>query len=129
MIRITQIAVTLLMSATASTALACKLPPLVAIPEKDDVGDQGPRIRVETAAYFDAMKVFTACVQAELTAAGGDSAPTLSKAVLVQRNNTAVAEVEAVLKAFNASLGAAEGAAGATPAPQGGNDGGRRRDR
>jgi hypothetical protein len=128
MMRVTQIAGALLMSAAASAAFACELPPLVAIPDKDDVGDQAPRIRVETAAYFDAMKVYTACVQAELTAAGGDSAPTLSKAVLVQRNNTAVAEVEAVLKAFNASIGGMEGPP-AGPAPQGGNDGGRRRDR
>ena len=86
--RITKIAAAaLLMSGTASVALACDLPPLVAIPAKDAVGDKARRSKTETDQYFEAMKVYTACVQAELTAAGGDSAQTIMKAVLVQRNN------------------------------------------
>jgi hypothetical protein len=128
----TKIAGALLMSATASAGLACELPPLVAIPDKDDVGDKAQQIQQEATTYFAAMKAYTACVQAEITAAGGDSAPALTKAVLVQRNNMAVAEAEGVLKAFNASVGTAPGAAGASPggpAPEGGKDGGRRRDR
>ncbi len=70
--RITKIAAALLMSGTAGVGLACTLPPLVAIPAKDAVGDKGPQIQQETSQYFEAMKAFTACVQAELTAAGGD---------------------------------------------------------
>jgi hypothetical protein len=60
------------------------------------------------------MKVYSACVQADITAAGGDSAKPIVKAVLVSRNNAAVAVVEAVMKAFNASVG---GAAPAGDAP------------
>jgi hypothetical protein len=133
MMRFTKIAgAVLLLSGAASGALACNLPPLVAIPEKDAVGDKGPQIQQEVAAYFEAMKAYTACVQTELTAAGGDSAQTIVKAVLVQRNNSAVAETQGVLKAFNESVSAAPapGAAPAAPAPAPeGNGGGRRRDR
>ena len=93
------------LGALASTALACEMPPLVAIPPKDKVGDQAPAIRDATKIYFEAMKAYTDCVQAELTAAGGNSAPTLMKAVLVARNNAAVAEADAVKKLFEANVG------------------------
>lgn len=130
--RITKIAAALLMSGTAGVGLACTLPPLVAIPAKNAVGDKGPQIQQETSQYFEAMKVFTACVQAELTAAGGDAAQSVAKAVLVQRNNSAVAEVQAVLKAYNDSFGSAAAVPGAPagPAPQGADsESGRRRNR
>jgi len=58
--RITKIAAALLMSGTAGVGLACTLPPLVAIPAKNAVGDKGPQIQQETSQYFEAMKVFTA---------------------------------------------------------------------
>ena len=51
------------------------------------------------------MKAYTDCVQAELTAAGGNSAPTVTKTVLIARNNAAVAEADAVKKLFEANLG------------------------
>lgn len=122
MSRLTKIAAAVVvLSGTASAALACELPPLVAIPAKDAVGDKGPQIQAETSKYFEAMKVYTACVQTELTTAGGDSAQSVVKAVLVQRNNSAVAEVQAVLKAFNDSVGGT--------APAGAPEAGRRRDR
>jgi chitinase len=95
------------LGALASTALACEMPPLVAIPPKDKVGDQGPALRDATKAYFDAMKAYADCVQAELTAAGGNSAPTLTKTVLIARNNAAVAEADAVKKLFDANIGGA----------------------
>ena len=95
----------LCLGALASTALACEMPPLVAIPPKDKVGDQAAAIRDATKTYFDAMKSYTECVQDELKAAGGDAAPTLTKAVLVARNNAAVAEADAVKKLFEASVG------------------------
>jgi hypothetical protein len=117
MMKITKIAgAVLLMSGTAGVALACDMPPLVAIPPKDAVGDKGPQIQQETTKYFEGMKVYTACVQAELTAAGGDSAPTIMKAVLVQRNNYAVAETQAVLKAYDESVGVAAILTPAAPA-------------
>jgi hypothetical protein len=99
----------LCLGALASTALACELPPLVAIPAKDKVGDQGAIIRDATKTYFDAMKVYTDCVQAELKAAGGDSAPKLTKTVLVARNNAAVAEADAVKKLFETNVGGLAG--------------------
>lgn len=97
------------LGALASTTLACELPPLVAIPPKDKVGDQATAIRDATKTYFDAMKSYTDCVQAELTAAGGNSAPTLMKTVLIARNNAAVAEAEAVKKLFEANIGGLAG--------------------
>lgn len=129
MMTITKVAgAVLLMGGTASVALACDMPPLVAIPAKDAAGDKGAQVQAEMMKYFDGMKAYTACVQAELTAAGGDSAQTIVKAVLVQRNNYAVAEGQAVLKAFNETFGAAAaGGAPEAPAPQDG--GGRRRER
>jgi hypothetical protein len=132
MMRVTKVAVAALtMSGAASMALACDMPPLVAIPEKEAVGDKGPQIQAEFQKYYDGMKAYSACVQAELKAAGQDTAPTLMKAVLVQRNNSAAAEVEAVLKALNAAVPNAGAAAGAAPtaAPPAKGDGGRRRDR
>jgi hypothetical protein len=91
--------------AISSTSFACALPPLVAIPAKDKVGDQGPAIREATSQYFEAMKGYTDCVQAALTAAGGDAAPSLMKALLVARNNSAVGEAQAVKKLFEANVG------------------------
>ena len=99
----------LCLGALASTALACEMPPLVAIPAKDKVGDQGAVIRDATSVYFNAMKDFTDCVQAELKAAGGDNAPKLTKQVLIARNNAAVAEADAVKKLFEANVGGLAG--------------------
>lgn len=113
-------------SGAANVAFACDLPPLVVIPAKADVGDKAPQLQTEVQKYYDAMRTYSQCVQAELTAAGGDSAPTLVKAVLVQRNNAAVAEVQTVVKVFQESVGAAPGA---TPPAAGNEGGGRRRDR
>ena len=106
----------LCLGALASTALACEMPPLVAIPPKDKVGDQAAAIRDATKVYFDAMKAYTDCVQAELKAAGGDAAPTLMKTVLIARNNAAVAEADAVKKLFEANVGGLAG--GVVPASQ-----------
>ena len=85
-------------------ALACDLPPLVVIPSATDSAGNEEGIRAATAAYFQSMQVYTKCVQDELAAAGGDSAPALTKAVLVARNNLAVAEAQAVLKVFTANV-------------------------
>jgi hypothetical protein len=93
-----------LLCAISSASFACTLPPLVAIPAKDKVGDQGPAIREATSAYFDGMKAYTECVQAALRAAGGDAAPPLTKTLLIARNNAAVAEAEAVKKLYEANV-------------------------
>jgi hypothetical protein len=96
----------------------------MAVPPKDQVGDQAEKLREEWNAYYQAMLAYTSCVQAELDAAGGTNAPTVMKAVLVQRNNSAVAEVTAVKKLLDAALGptvvpASEFSGAGTPPPPG----------
>jgi hypothetical protein len=84
----------------SSAAAACDLPPLAAVPAPSGLSEeQRQAVKQDVSAYFEAMKVYTACVQAEIAAAGDDDAPTYT-AVLVNRNKAAVAEAYAVLKAF-----------------------------
>jgi hypothetical protein len=99
------------LGAIAPLALGCDLPPLVAIPAKDKVGDRAAAVRAETGVYFQGMQSYVGCIQAELAAAGGEAAPDTIKAVLVARNNNAVAEAAAVKKLFEANIGSA----GASP--------------
>lgn len=106
-----------ILSGLAGSALACDLPKLAVIPPKDQVAGKEVEIRAAANAYFTAMQTYTACIQAELTAAGGDAAPDVVKRVLVARNNTAVAEAEFMMKLFTESVGAADPAAAAPPAP------------
>jgi hypothetical protein len=105
-----------LFSAAASTAYACDLPKLVAIPPKDQVAGKEAAIRAAASTYFMQMQAYTACVQAELQAAGGDAAPDFVKRVLVSRNNTAVAEAEFMMKLLTENVGGGA-AAGGAPAP------------
>jgi hypothetical protein len=88
----------LLMSANAA-AWACDLPALVAIPA-ERIGDESAQLVVAVQRYVDGIKGYAACIQAELTAAGGDAAPASLRNQLIVRNNTAVAEAEAVLASF-----------------------------
>jgi len=92
----------------AGSAVACELPKLVIIPPKDEVVGKETEIRTAAAAYFTGMQAYTACVQAELVGAGGDSAPPIIKAVLIGRNNAAVAEAEFVMKLFTQNVGGVE---------------------
>ena len=114
--RITTIVSAGLFCAAAGSALACDLPKLAVIPPKAQiVGNDGP-VRVAANAYFTAMQAYAACIQQELVAAGGDSAPDLVKRILVSRNNTAVAEAEFMMKLFETNVGPADPAAAAPPA-------------
>jgi len=89
-----------ILAGLSSSALACDLPRLAAVPDPSGLSEQQRRaVQQEVAAYFEAMKAYTACLQTDIVAAGGDDAPKY-RAVLVNRNNAAVAEAEAVLKAF-----------------------------
>ena len=64
------------------------------------------------------MQAYTACIQAELAGAGGDSAPASSRRVLVSRNNVAVAEAEFMMKLFTDNVGPADAMpVGAAPTP------------
>jgi hypothetical protein len=108
----------------AGPALACDLPKLAVIPAKEQVTGREPEIRLAANAYFTAMQAYAACIQQEITAAGGDSAPVLVKRILVSRNNTAVAEAEFMMKLFETNVGPADPfaptAAPATAAPPAG---------
>ncbi len=106
-----------LLTGIAGSALACDLPKLAVIPAKDQVAGKEAEIRAAANAYFTAMQTYTACVQGELAAAGGDSAPTLVKQILVSRNNTAVAEAEFMMKMFTENVGPAEAPAPAATPP------------
>lgn len=102
--RVSGILVCGLFTAISVKAVACTVPPLVNIP--DDAKSQAEKVQQEFKDYYDKMKGYTACIQNELTAAGGDNAPKLTKMVLVARNNAAVAEVEAVRKQLDAAMSA-----------------------
>ena len=83
---------------------ACEQPPLVQIPAAaEDLEDNESRIVEETEAYFVAMQEYVNCIRSELETAG-DGASELYKRVLVQRNNLAVAEAEAVQRWFSSRL-------------------------
>ncbi len=97
--------VTALLCGLASTGFACTNPPLVQVPNKNVSDGDRQKITAAVGRYFEAMKAYTSCLQAELAAAGGDSASPLMKSAYVVRNNGAVAEVEAVLKVFNENIG------------------------
>ena len=89
----------------AGNAVACDLPKLVVIPPKDQVAGKETEVRAAASAYFTAMQAYTACLQAELAGAGGESAPDVVKKVLVARNNAAVAEAEFMMKLFTDNIG------------------------
>jgi hypothetical protein len=106
-----------LLTGVAGNALACDLPKLALIPPKDQVAGKEAEIRAAANMYFTAMQAYSACVQAELTAAGGDAAPEVLKRVLISRNNTAVAEAEFMMKLFTENVGTAGAAAAPAVAP------------
>ena len=112
--RITTIICGGMLSAIAGSAVACDLPKLAVIPPQDQVAGKEAEVRAAAAAYFTSMQAYTACLQAELAGAGGESAPARVKRVLVARNNAAVAEAEFMMKLFTENVGAVA-AAGASP--------------
>jgi hypothetical protein len=98
----------LLLATTALPAFACDLPKLPVIPQADQIGDQAPAVSAATGAYFDGMRIYVDCIQAALTAAGGDAAPASIKDVWVERNNAAVSEAAAVQKLFQERVAAGQ---------------------
>lgn len=79
---------------------ACEQPSLVIIPEQEDIEGNEQEIVESTQAYFEGLQQYVDCIQLELQSAG-DNASTIYRSVLVQRNNAAVAEAEAVQRWFN----------------------------
>lgn len=95
------------LSGVASTGYACTLPKLAIIPPKAEVAGKEAAINADANRYFTEMQAYTVCLQAELAAAGGESAPDLLRRILVSRNNTAVAEAEFMMKLFTENVGPA----------------------
>jgi hypothetical protein len=90
----------LLGGAGAHAHAACEQPPLVLIPAAEELeGEEGEVIEA-TEEYFQAMLEYVNCIRTELESAG-DEASDLYKSMMVQRNNLAVAEAEAVQRWFN----------------------------
>ena len=106
-----------LLVAIAGVANACDLPPLVVIPPKENNVGKEDSLREAYIKYREAMQAYTQCVQADLAAAGGDAAPVIVKAALVQRNNAAVAEVTAMDKLFADNVGPIGNSVGPSPTP------------
>src|SRR5215831_21350707 len=102
----------LALCSAAARAYACDLPSIPLIPAQSEVGERLDQVRAEASVYFSGMRAYSACVQAELKAAGGDAAAGVVKAMLVARNNAAVAEAQAVQKLFEERIGG-----GLTPKP------------
>jgi len=100
--------------AVASQVSACDLPSLPLIPAQ--VGAQAEQLRAQTGVYFNGMRAYSTCIQAELKAAGGDAAPAFLKNALVARNNAAVTEAQEVQKLFQERIGGGQAATPGTAA-------------
>jgi len=97
-----------LLGAAVLPAFACTLPTLPVIPAKDAIGDQAATVSAATGAYFDGMRAYATCIEADLAAAGGDAAPASMKSAVAARGRAAVAEAQAIQKLFQASVGAGQ---------------------
>jgi hypothetical protein len=91
------------------------LPKLFVIPPQAEIAGNEPAIRAAAKTYFEGIAAYSACLQAELVAAGGESAPAVVRQVLILRNNAAVEEADYMMKRFTDTFGAA---AQDTPLPQ-----------
>jgi len=96
----------------------CELPKLLVIPPEDRIAGRERDLFVAANTYFTAIQAYSACLQAELMAAGGDQAPDLVKRVLVTRGNAAVDEANLMMKLFTQRVRPAETAG---PAPSSAN--------
>lgn len=99
-IRTTYVVGGLLLTVAVAPALACDLPKIPVIPERDKLGDQAPAVTAATSAYFEGMRAYVDCIEAALAAAGGDAAPASFKDAIIERNNAAVAEAQEVQKLY-----------------------------
>ena len=95
----------------ARAVSACEMPPLAAVPAAKEAAGKEKEILADVQRYHDAMTAYADCLKKELTAAGGNDAPPLLKTILVTRYNSAVAEVQAVLKSFDENVKPARSAA------------------
>ncbi len=108
-----------LLVTVAGAAGACEVPKLMVIPKKEEAVGKEDSLRAAFMSYRQSMEGYAQCITAELAAAGGDKAPAPIKAGLVLRNNTAIAEVQAMDKLFNENVGKLPVSPGPSPTPQG----------
>jgi hypothetical protein len=99
-IRTTYVVGGLLLTVVAAPALACDLPKIPVIPERDKLGDQAPAVTAATSAYFEGMRAYADCIASALEAAGGEGAPASFRDAMIDRNNAAVAEAQEVQKLY-----------------------------
>src|SRR6185503_15784109 len=66
-----------LFAALSSASFACDNPPLApAVPDPGGLSqEQRQAVQQEVGAYYEAVKVYTACLEAEIATARGDDAP------------------------------------------------------
>jgi hypothetical protein len=101
-------------SCFAFAAAACENPALIPIPDgKTSTLEQMLAAQKDVKAYQAKMNDYLACVDAE-AATQGEQAPNEYKALMVNRHNAAVAEMEGVAAAFNDQIKAYKAA---NPAP------------
>jgi len=85
----------------AVAATACENPALVSIPEgKASTLEQMLAAQAQVKTYQAKMNEYLACIDAE-SDTQGEKAPNEYKALMVNRHNAAVAEMEGVAAAFN----------------------------
>mgnify|MGYP003581503277 CR=1 FL=1 len=89
-----------LLLVVSGAAVACDLPALMVVPAAGTVDDYAGQRIAQMQRYVTGIREYTACLQAELAAAGGDAAPESMRDVLIRRNNAAVAEAKAVMDLF-----------------------------
>jgi hypothetical protein len=118
----------------ATPVFACEQPSLPMIPAAQDIGRRTAAVERATQRYLEAMTAYVTCVQSEFNDAKQADPTSLHLELLVNRNNAAVAEFEAVTRLFEARVGPLESldlqriqsalaptaqASAGTPAPEG----------
>lgn len=99
----------LLLCGTSATAFACEYPALPSIPADGRISNRVERtVNEDMVRYVTEMSVYVACVQAEHSAAVSDGISDLSVSLLADRNNAAVAELEAVRELYEDRVGPLE---------------------
>jgi hypothetical protein len=103
----TRICCGIVLACVWASSQACDLPKLITIPSADKMSGHEKQVRSDLTAYMAGMNKYVACIKAELAKEGGKDAPPLVQRLLVQRNNVAVAEANAVVASYKKSTGAA----------------------
>jgi hypothetical protein len=88
----------------AFAAAACENPALVSIPDgKTSTKEQMLAGQAQVKEYQAKMGQYLACIDAE-TDTQGEKAPNEYKALMINRHNAAVTEMEGVAAAFNTQI-------------------------